>query len=300
MSLEISRFIIVCSIFMATAFPFRAGAQPTVSPGQFMEFTSIDGDGIGCRVGTHEVGCIALVFSGTGSPSAGIRAPGVSIDIPDERRLSAGYNRLVTTTVFPIPPLSVPQYASASTYNDFSVLGPANHVVDAQISVTFDGVSEVLGGGAFLAQMKISLGVSDITDGEPGVGISSLELFTMERSNEQGFTDVTVASERQVLVGETSSFVVKLRSARTYRLTFGVEVMGEGILAGLTGFIVGHAGWQSLSVLLDGGPDASVAAASVIIEELIAKIEQLQAQMDAMSVKLDRLDVKMKAGNDRK
>jgi hypothetical protein len=292
MRIRIELSVVALMSLMDATSMSRAHAQPVIGPGQAHTFTAVDSDGVACRVGTHVVECRVLPFLGTGSPTAGTRAIGVSIDIPDDRRLSAGY--IFDTPILiplPLPPMSVPHYSTASVYNDFFIPKSSDTVVEAQISVTYDCVSEIFAGGAFKAKTSVTMGIEDVSGLVP-VGIASHELSKVERSNEQGFTDFSFGSEREVLVGETSSFVVKLRTGCTYRIRFSAEAMGEGVLAG-EAIAFSHAGWQSLSVLIDGGSDATGMTAGEA-GSLIETIEVLQRQLESINSRMERLENKLK------
>jgi hypothetical protein len=160
---------------------------------------------------------------------------------PGSNTVVARYDQLV-------PAVGTANYAAAAIFNDFTLAGAPDTLVNTQISTTFDFNGEVFGAGAYKGAATLSMRVSDMTAG--GVQIATHTLFEQERSGDHGISDVTGGSETQALVGSNSSFFVQLRRGRTYRLTFEVEVLGEALIVGKT-ISSGAAVWNGSLVSID-------------------------------------------------
>ncbi len=205
-----------------------------VLPGETIVFNEdgAEGGGRNCRIGFGDGGdlqCLLPRFSGTNY-------------FPESNQVLANKNDQQVGLL--------PNYAAAWVYNDFSVPGPENYLVDGQISVTFDATTSLFGAGAYTTHSFLTLIVSDITNGAPGVTIATHTVLEVERTGDQGLTDIAGTEVNEVFKGENSSFVMKLRCGRTYRLQFQLEVMGQSVLVGRV-FSLADANWTDLRVSLD-------------------------------------------------
>lgn len=249
-----------------------AHGQPTVAPGGTVVFTEADGGSVTCRR-LQPITCVPLVVTGSADPAG--------------RVVSA-------RSVIPVTGAGVPNYATATIYNDFTIAGAAvDGVVDAQIDVTYDFSSSI--NVAVLSKVEVDLSVSvvDVTFGFP-IPVASAVLLHQTRTSDNGVTDVSQGTENNNLVGVNGHFQAQLRRGHTYRVQFTLETLGEVSLLGVAR-AVSFAGWRRLAVTIDedeaellGTHDADMkgrlAAHDAEIKALVAKhdaeIKQLLAAHD--------------------
>lgn len=209
--------------------PLAAYAAPSVNPGETLLFAHADGGGTQCR-------------TADGSLPDTVNCSGATTF-----NASQNHVRAVFHATLPINSLGKAHYSTAWVYNDFSIPGNPTNLVDAQISVKFDCVGEILATAAYDAKATVTLEVDDITPGGPVLPVTSSTIFQQERSGSQGFTDISSGADLEYPRGDTASIQVKLRRGRTYRITFKAETLSEAF--GI-GEILGDcsATWNQLSV----------------------------------------------------
>ena len=262
-------------IGLLAALPSAVLAQATVAPGGAITISQPAGSDTACRIGNVATPCV-LRFAGTGVVGA--------------NTVRANYDQLLAN-------ISVPNYATASLFADFVLAGPPGSFVDVQISTTFDFDGALLGGGAHKSAASATLHVTDITGGA-NTPVTSHTLFEQERSGDQGFTDVALGSEVQMVRGTVSAFAAKLKRGRTYRLTFEVEVLGEALIVGKT--VSSATGtWLRSSVRVDedevglltehdAGVHASLAAHDAAVRaQLAAHDADIKQELAEIKKKLD-------------
>jgi hypothetical protein len=234
-----------------------ARAAVSVPPGETHAFSRADGGKTECRVEGIPKNCTGR-FRNTDFDAA-------------NKRVVADFASGVLNTG-----LGLPNVAHAAVYNDFSIPGSPDTVVDVQISVKYDFDGVMGGGGAYEVAGAAMLLVEDIS-ASPARAAGSMELFRQDRSGDQGLTDISTGVETYILVGESASFQLKLRRGRTYRLWFSAEALAEILLVGTVQSSV-MASWSQLSVTVDED-----------------EVEQLDGHDADIKAVIDRHDADIKA-----
>jgi hypothetical protein len=267
-------------IVLVAVVPYAAFAEPFVSPGETLEFAHADGGGTQCRIATG-------VLPDTGP----CEDPLTTFHAADN------FVRAVFDATLLTGGLGEAHYTTAWIYNNFSIPGDPNNLVDAQISVTFGYYGVLFAGGAFKTSGTLSLEVADVTPGDPIRLITGPTIFQQERSGDQGFSDIAIGQELQYPRGESASIQVKLRRGRTYRITFKLETLAEEFAVGRV-VANASASWSQLSVTLgsdeveqlsqhDGDIKSAIATHDATMK---AALEQHDADIKR---KLDELDGKL-------
>lgn len=219
------------------------GAARTIAPGDTSVFATADGG---------EIACAALDFTPNRLP-----LPPSTADHCLLPRYGVGYTTSdpSTNTVWAMSVLSaglsaIPGTATSRVYNDFTVAADRhrdagtsrrrNPLVDAQIAVIYDFVTQTGGVSVYRDEISLGLRVQDLTAGLP---VGTLSLFNNDRSGDQGVTDI-VASIVTIPVDDGSdSFVVKLRRGHSYRVYFELSTSNFGV-----GGARAQAQWSTLAV----------------------------------------------------
>ena len=227
-----------------------SGAARTIGPGDTAVFTTADGG---------QIACAALDFTPNRLP-----LPPSTADHCLLPRYGVGYTTSdpSTNTVWAMSVLSaglsaIPGTATSSVYNDFTVAAERHHdagtsrrrnpLVDAQIAVTYDFVTQTGGVSVYRDEISLALRVQDLTASLP---VGTLSLFNNERTGDQGVTDI-VASIVTIPVDDGSdSFVVKLRRGHSYRVYFELSTSNFGV-----GGARAQAQWSRLAVSVDEDDD---------------------------------------------
>lgn len=228
-------------------------AAVLVAPGETAVFAQGDGGQVACRLGTAERRCDRGNFFAEATASS--------------RTVEAAFGPASIGSGF-----GTPRVARAEIHNDFGIPGPPDNLVDVQISLGYNFDGRVGGTAAYEAAATLSLRIEDITSSPP-VPIGSHEVFRQDRSNDQGLTDIAFGGERYVLDGESSSFVVRLRRGRTYRLWFTVEAMVELFLLG-QGRARAIATWTHLAARVDEDEVEQLAKHDAAVMEEFADIRR--------------------------
>lgn len=145
----------------------------------------------------------------------------------------------------------VPYYAVGGVYNDFIIDDPDNtqSFIDTQISIVYDTDGGIAGVGNYDGQVTVSLEIEDLSGVTPRV-VGSLELFSKDRTGDQGFTDVAVGASSFDRNGETANYLLKLQRGQTYRIWLKAEAYGAPLIFSEVESSV-RAGWTELSVAVD-------------------------------------------------
>lgn len=251
----------LATALLLTAAP-DAGAGPDLDPGDSFAFSAPDGGSRECRIEDSVGDCdntrwrVGLLGQQTGFDLAlrEVRA----IFQPDVRVGVGAAN-----------------HASASLFNDFGISG-GDTLVAAHVSTTYDYESLLGGAAAYTIDVGLSLVVSDVTGGAPGVVVGSHTLMAQERSGDQGVTDVSGGGVTTNLNGEGSGFTVWLRRGRTYRVAFQAAAHGSLLVLGAPDAEI-FARWSELRVSLD--------------EDEVALLDQHDAELKAALAQHD-MDIK--------
>jgi hypothetical protein len=240
----------------------------TAFQGYTIEFGQADGGAVTCRR-LESADCVPVIRTGTADPSSNY------VQAQSEGILTG---------------LGIPNYAKASIWNDFTVEGAGEAVLDAQISVTYDYFSSINVAGLSKIGAELSLELLDVTYNSgtgSGVSVATHTLLDKERTTDQGVTDITQGAENNYLTGVSSSFVVKLTTGHRYRLAFQLETLGEVMLAGVAR-VVTQAARTRLAVTLEEDErqallehDARLTAHDQHLAHYARKIERAIAEHDA-------------------
>ena len=236
-----------------------AHAQPTVAPGGTVVFTEADAGSVSCRR-LAPVTCVTGIVDGSASPST----------------------RFLTARSFiPVTGAGVPNYATATIYNDFTIAGRAvDGVVDAQVDVTYDFFSSINVAVLSKVEADLSLSIVDVTFGFP-IPVAASVLVHQNRTSDSG-VDPSQGTENNNLSGANAHFQAKLRRGHTYRLQFTLETLGEVSLLGVAR-VVSQAGWRRLAVTIDEDEVELLGTHDSEMKALIAKhdaeIKQLLAEI---------------------
>jgi hypothetical protein len=225
--------------------PAPANAAPEVAPGETLVFSAPDGGSRECRIQSFSFSPGDCDFPRWSVPPT---------LIPPAPRMSTDFDvgaRTVQAFFQPILPLDLSEdnHASATIFNEFTVAGSEGEVA-AEISVTFDFDGFLAGSFAYVVEAGLSLVLSDVTAGAPGVVIDSLPLLEKDRSGDQGFTDVALGGAAFVELGEGGGIKALLRRGNTYRIGFQAFARGASLLVGTPG-AKAVATWSDLRVTLD-------------------------------------------------
>jgi hypothetical protein len=205
-----------------------AHAQPTVAPGGTIVFTAADGGSVTCRR-LAPIGCIPGIVNGTTDASA---------------------RSLTARSLIPVTGAGVPNYATATIYNDFTIAGAGvDTVVDAQVDVMYDFFSSINVAVLSKVAADLSLSIVDIGFGFP-IPVAASAIVSTNRTSENGVTDVSQGTENNNLSGANAHFQAKLRRGHTYRLQFTLETLGEVTALGVAR-VVSDAAWRRLAVTID-------------------------------------------------
>ena len=256
---RLSSLLVLALAAFAPTFPAYAQG-PTVSPGGTVVFTQADGGTVTCRR-LAPVACLAGVLDGS------FDAAGRSVS---------------ARSLIPVTGAGVPNYATATIYNDFTIAGSTvDGVVDAQVDVTYDFFSSI--NVAVLSKVEADLSVSivDITFGFP-IPVAASVLVHQNRTSDSGI-DPSQGTENNSLSGANAHFQAQLRRGHTYRLQFTLETLGEVSLLGLAR-VVSQAGWRRLAITIDEDEVELLGAHDTSMKAVIAKhdadIKQLLATHD--------------------
>jgi len=260
-------------IYLALAIllvPVQTFAAPTViNPGERHYFTSAEGGKKECRSADGSlpdtVSCNKPLFQATTYDPAGnfVRA-----SVSDTPVTSFAAARIVT----------------ASVYNDFTIPGDFSHFVDAQISYTYDFFVGLAAFSAYSASGELSMIVEDITDTIP-VFIAQEVIYTLDRSGDQGFTDISGGEQIDYPRNEVHTMKIKLRRGQTYRIWFQAQAIAES--DGLYVFAEGDGFWNRLMVDLGNDPVEQLAMHDTDIKSELSK---LQGQFNEINSKLDKIN----------
>ena len=205
-----------------------AHAQPTVAPGGTVVFTEADGGSVSCRR-LAPITCITGFVDGSANPASRF---------------------LTARSVIPVTGAGVPNYATATIHNDFTIAGRAGDgVVDAQVDVTYDFFSSMNVAVLSKVEADLSLSIVDVTFGFP-IHVAASVLVHQNRTSDSGVTDLSQGTENNNLSAANAHFQAKLRRGHTYRLQFTLETLGEVSLLGVAR-VVSQAGWRRLAVTID-------------------------------------------------
>ena len=274
--------------FVGIALSLGAYAGPDVGPGQTVEFITADGGMVECRILDISKSC-----------STGYRWRNASFGITS---VIPGANRIIAV-VDPIVPIGFtnPSYAISSIYNDFQLTprpGGMLDLVDVQISITWDYFALLVGDAAYDTSVSLFLKVADVTNGGPGVLITTQTLYSQDRSGDQGFTDVSIGSESALLYDENSHVGVKLRTGRTYRITFEVRSAISVLLVGEPGAMA-NANWTNLSVSVDEDEyDRLLEHDDAISQQILAHDVTISTQVSQHDADIKVLLAELKEGQE--
>ena len=233
---------------------FTTAAGPTIAPGETMVFTSADGGSTACA------GLLDNPINLPPPPSSEINCflPRYGV-LPVFNNNDPATNFVkVTANGDPVGAI-IPAHAASAVYNDFTVEGSRNTLVDAQIAVTFDYVGKIAGASVYRDELSLSLRVEDVTAGLP---VGSLSLFDQGRDGDQGVTDVSGTAEIVPVDDESNGFLVQLRRGHSYRVWFQLEASNFG-----AGAVGGEAQWSTIVVSID---EDEAGFQEEILEELAA------------------------------
>jgi hypothetical protein len=205
-----------------------AHAQPTVAPGGTIVFTAADGGSVTCRR-LAPISCVPGIVDGSDDPSG---------------------RSVFARSLIPVTGAGVPNYATATIYNDFTIAGSGvDTVVDAQIDVTYDFFSSINVAVLSKVGADLSLSIVDVGFGFP-IPVAASDIVSTNRTSDNGVTDVSQGTENNNLSGANAHFQAKLRRGHTYQLQFKLETLGEVSLLGVAR-VVSDAGWRRLAVTID-------------------------------------------------
>lgn len=236
-----------------------AGAAPELDPGDTFAFAAPDGGSRECRIEDSIGDCDNARWR------AGLLGPQTNFD-PGLREVRAIFQPDARVGV------GAANHASASLFNDFAI-SDGDTLVAAQVSTTYDYESLLGGAAAYTIDVGLSLVVSDVTGGAPGVVVGSYTLIAEERSGDQGLTDVSAGAAATNLNAEGGGFTVWLRRGRTYRITFQAAAHGAQLVLGAPDAEV-FARWRELRVSLDEDEVA-------LLDQHDAEVKAALAQHDA-------------------
>lgn len=211
---------------------------PTIAPGETRIFTVADGGSTACAEPLDN----PINLPPPSSSAAICLLPRYGIILNGNDPSTNFLSVFSVLTGAGVPP-SIPAHAASAVYNEFTVEGSRETLVDAQIAVTFDYVGNIVGVSLFRYEVSLSLVVQDVTDGQP---VGALSLFSEGRNGSQGVTDIAGAAEIVPVDDASNGFIVKLRRGHTYRVWFQLEVDHFGFGLGRA-----EAQWSTMAVSID-------------------------------------------------
>lgn len=253
--------ILIALSFVALLPAARAHAQPTVAPGGTVVFTEADGGTVTCRR-LETITCIPVIVTGS-TDAAG-------------RFVSA-------RSVIPVTGAGVPNYATATIFNDFTIApGQTDGVVNAQVDVTYDFFSSMNVAVLSKVEADLSVSIADVTFGAP-IPVAASVLVHQTRTSDNGVTDVSQGTENNNLAAANGHFQAQLRRGHTYRVQFTLETVGEVSLLGVAR-VVSQAAWRRLAVTID---EDEVALLSAHDSEVKWRLASHDAEIKALVAKHD-------------
>ncbi len=215
------------------------GSGPTIAPGQTRIFTVADGGETACS-SLLDIPILLLPPPPSSEDECMASRYGIVFNTnqPSTNKVTVFAQGLEGQTS-----ALIPAHASSAVYNDFTVAGPLDSLVDAQIAVTFDFVGTIAGLSVYRDELSLSLVVEDLTNAQP---VGALSLVTQGRDGDQGVTDVTGTAEGVPVDDASGGLIVKVRRGHTYRVWFQLEVDNFGL-----GYARGAAQWSTLVVSID-------------------------------------------------
>jgi len=222
--------------------PLIALAYPNINPGETLNFSQADGGVDECRRGVKTINDPPSSGPQTQPISCQNSFQGETIANPGENKVetSARTNAIDGT-------IGIPFYASARVYNDFFIPGTPGTVVEVQFNIDYDFSANMASGGMYTIGNTLSLRIQDRTF---GTFVASHELEGMQRSGDQGLTDIGLSQERAAFEGQKGQFTVKLRRGGLYRVHFELE---SAVLTFIIGLMRADAvaKWNNLSVTIE-------------------------------------------------
>lgn len=230
-----------------------AGAQPaalrSISPGSTVSFTANDGGGYSCTALELAVASLPLPSNNVDNCAL----PRYWTITGWTRSGDAATNSAwAASAILGTPATVLPGSASSWVYNEFKVADGSHdgsstrgkrRLLDAQVAVTYDYVTQL--GGLSLHRHESSLGlrIEDVTSGVP---VGTLALATHDSTGDQGLTDVAFETFVVPVDDGTGHVAVKLREGHTYRIYFELAASNAGI-----GGARAQAQWSKLVVSID-------------------------------------------------
>jgi hypothetical protein len=225
----------------------------SIAPGATVSFSTSDGGG-------HSCAALELAVASLPLPSNNV----ANCALPRYWTI-AGLTRSgdpatnmvwATSAILGTPGTVLPGASTSYVYNEFKVAERGHdgtstrsrrRLVDAQIAVTYDYVTQL--GGLSLHRHESSLGlrIEDVTQGLP---VGALSLANHDSTGDQGLTDVALATFVVPVDDGTGSVTVKLREGHTYRIYFEASASNAGV-----GGARAQAQWTKLVVTLDDTDD---------------------------------------------
>ena len=279
LSSSLSLAVLLVSL-LAPATP--TGAAEMVAPGEILVFEKADSGARECRIKDLDVSALCdlppwrAVF-----PIPGAIPPRWVTTYSGPSSNHVGAAHYVLGTIFGVPNLSaIPHYATGKIYNHFEIedTPQTQAPIDVQVSIQYYVDAFLFGLANYTTEVSVSLEIEEYVGADRYEGVGSLELFSRDRSGDQGFTDVAVGAAAYDLNDESARFDVKLRRGGIYRIVFKAEAYGIPVLSESQSSI--EAWWTQMSVLVDE-EDAS---------ELIRQHdEDIKARLTAMERDLEEI-----------
>lgn len=280
---SIQRSLVAALVSLGVFASAADAAIPVLAPGEEVTLTSPDGGGSVCREGTsgnvfEPRDCASATFLGTNT------------------NVAAGTMRGRVQKGLANPSLGIPNYATGLLYANFSLDGPPEHFVPVHVSATGDYRNFFLLGAAYLVKSELSVHVVDRQTGET---IASHSLLATSRDGDQGFTDVSAASERQVAEDASFGFTVLLRRGGDYRVEMQLEAMAQVLVAGAVE-VDARADWNAITVRVDEDEiDALAEHDAAVLSAIAAHDAAISAQLSehdaAISAQVAQHDTDIKA-----
>jgi hypothetical protein len=139
-----------------------ATAADRISPGQTKIFTASDGGSTSCL--GLALNPIALPLPDSSSSVCLLPRYGVNLNSNDP---STNFVSVFTFLTGVGIPALIPAQATSIVYKDITVEGPGSGIVDAQVSVSFDYIGDIVGVSLYRNALSLSLQIDDLTNGAP-------------------------------------------------------------------------------------------------------------------------------------